>query len=191
MVVNFGKFICKFEFCIIEFIGSLLNNDVKLVDGGILLFDVIENGLFWFDVKLVSGLVDWRLVVWYFVFWLVELGVMLWLFILMFFMEKFFVWIRLDVLILFVKRICFENFKLGLKFIVVFLNLWKMFRWFFRVKWDIFRVVVGFFSDWLLDVNGVFIFILELFEGKFVIKFINIFYYIFEYYLMCSLRILL
>lgn len=191
MVVNFGKFICKFEFCIIEFIGSLLNNDVKLVDGGILLFDVIENGLFWFDVKLVSGLVDWRLVVWYFVFWLVELGVMLWLFILMFFMEKFFVWIRLDVLILFVKRICFENFKLGLKFIVVFLNLWKMFRWFFRVKWDIFRVVVGFFSDWLLDVNGVFIFILESFEGKFVIKFINIFYYIFEYYLMCSLRILL
>lgn len=191
MVVNFGKFICKFEFCIIEFIGSLLNNDVKLVDGGILLFDVIENGLFWFDVKLVSVLVDWRLVVWYFVFWLVELGVMLWLFILMFFMEKFFVWIRLDVLILFVKRICFENFKLGLKFIVVFLNLWKMFRWFFRVKWDIFRVVVGFFSDWLLDVNGVFIFILELFEGKFVIKFINIFYYIFEYYLMCSLRILL
>lgn len=191
MVVNFGKFICKFEFCIIEFIGSLLNNDVKLVDGGILLFDVIENGLFWFDVKLVSGLVDWRLVVWYFVFWLVELGVMLWLFILMFFMEKFFVWIRLDVLILFVKWICFENFKLGLKFIVVFLNLWKMFRWFFRVKWDIFRVVVGFFSDWLLDVNGVFIFILELFEGKFVIKFINIFYYIFEYYLMCSLRILL
>lgn len=188
MVVNFGKFICKFEFCIIEFIGSLLNNDVKLVDGGILLFDVIENGLFWFDVKLVSGLVDWRLVVWYFVFWLVELGVMLWLFILMFFMEKFFVWIRLDVLILFVKRICFENFKLGLKFIVVFLNLWKMFRWFFRVKWDIFRVVVGFFSDWLLDVNGVFIFILESFEGKFVIKFI---YYIFEYYLMCSLRILL
>lgn len=100
MVVNFGKFICKFEFCIIEFIGSLLNNDVKLVDGGILLFDVIENGLFWFDVKLVSGLVDWRLVVWYFVFWLVELGVILWLFILMFFMEKFFVWIRLDVLIL-------------------------------------------------------------------------------------------
>lgn len=191
MVVNFGKFICKFEFCIIEFIGSLLNNDVKLVDGGILLFDVIENGLFWFDVKLVSVLVDWRLVVWYFVFWLVELGVMLWLFILMFFMEKFFVWIRLDVLILFVKWICFENFKLGLKFIVVFLNLWKMFRWFFRVKWDIFRVVVGFFSDWLLDVNGVFIFILELFEGKFVIKFINIFYYIFEYYLMCSLRILL
>lgn len=191
MVVNFGKFICKFEFCIIEFIGSLLNNDVKLVDGGILLFDVIENGLFWFDVKLVSGLVDWRLVVWYFVFWLVELGVILWLFILMFFMEKFFVWIRLDVLILFVKRICFENFKLGLKFIVVFLNLWKMFRWFFRVKWDIFRVVVGFFSDWLLDVNGVFIFILESFEGKFVIKFINIFYYIFEYYLMCSLRILL
>lgn len=191
MVVNFGKFICKFEFCIIEFIGSLLNNDVKLVDGGILLFDVIENGLFWFDVKLVSGLVDWRLVVWYFVFWLVELGVMLWLFILMFFMEKFFVWIRLDVLILFVKWICFENFKLGLKFIVVFLNLWKMFRWFFRVKWDIFRVVVGFFSDWLLDVNGVFIFILELFEGKFVIKLINIFYYIFEYYLMCSLRILL
>lgn len=191
MVVNFGKFICKFEFCIIEFIGSLLNNDVKLVDGGILLFDVIENGLFWFDVKLVSGLVDWRLVVWYFVFWLVELGVILWLFILMFFMEKFFVWIRLDVLILFVKWICFENFKLGLKFIVVFLNLWKMFRWFFRVKWDIFRVVVGFFSDWLLDVNGVFIFILELFEGKFVIKFINIFYYIFEYYLMCSLRILL
>lgn len=191
MVVNFGKFICKFEFCIIEFIGSLLNNDVKLVDGGILLFDVIENGLFWFDVKLVSGLVDWRLVVWYFVFWLVELGVMLWLFILMFFMEKFFVWIRLDVLILFVKWICFENFKLGLKFIVVFLNLWKMFRWFFRVKWDIFWVVVGFFSDWLLDVNGVFIFILESFEGKFVIKFINIFYYIFEYYLMCSLRILL
>lgn len=191
MVVNFGKFICKFEFCIIEFIGSLLNNDVKLVDGGILLFDVIENGLFWFDVKLVSGLVDWRLVVWYFVFWLVELGVMLWLFILMFFMEKFFVWIRLDVLILFVKRICFENFKLGLKFIVVFLNLWKMFRWFFRVKWDIFRVVVGFFSDWLLDVNGVFIFILESFEGKFVIKFINIFYNIFEYYLMCSVRILL
>lgn len=49
--MNFGKFICKFEFCIIEFIGSLLNNDVKLVDGGILLFDVIENGLFWFDVK--------------------------------------------------------------------------------------------------------------------------------------------